>query len=168
METQAEQSAKRWNALAESSDPAADLSTTQLTASQCAGDDKMGVGAESLALKVLWADAERAFCRLGRGDAEGHRYAFIPVLPDGEHPTIESINRLTHEYELREYLDGAWAVLPVEFVREPGRTMLVVEYTGGEPLDRLIGQPMEIGRFLRLAVGLSATLGRLHGGGLIH
>ena len=128
----------------------------------------MGVGAESQALEVLWVDAERAFCRLGRGDAEGHRHAFIPVLPDGEHPTIESINRLTHEYELREYLDGAWAVLPVEFVREPGRTMLVVEYTGGEPLDRLIGQPMEIGRFLRLAVALSAALGRLHGGGLIH
>ena len=117
---------------------------------------------------MLWEDAERAFCRLGRGDAEGHRHAFMPVLPDGEHPTIESINRLTHEYELRDYLDGAWAVQPVEFVREPGRTMLVVKYTGGEPLDRLIGQPMEIGRFLRLAVGLSAALGRLHGGGLIH
>src|SRR6202030_1791433 len=29
-------------------------------------------------------------------------------------------------------------------------------------------QPMEIGRFLRLAVALSAALGRLHGKGLIH
>ena len=46
--------------------------------------------------------------------------------------------------------------------------MLVVEYSGGEPLDRLIGQPMEIGQFLRLAVALSAALGRLHGRGLIH
>ena len=128
----------------------------------------MGVGGESQALEVLWEDAERVFCRLGRGDAEGHRHAFIPVLPDGEHPTIESINRLAHEYELRDYLDGAWALRPVEFVREPGQTMLVVEYTGGEPLDRLIGQPMEIGRFLRLAVALSAALGRLHGRGLIH
>ena len=128
----------------------------------------MGVGAESQALEVLWEDAERAFCRLGSGDAEGYRYAFMPVLPDGEHPTIGSINRLTHEYELRDYLDGAWAVQPVEFVREPGRTMLVVGYAGGEPLARLIGQPMEIGRFLRLAVDLSAALGRLHACGLIH
>ena len=32
----------------------------------------------------------------------------------------------------------------------------------------LSGQPMEIGRFLRLAVALSAALGRLHGRGLIH
>ena len=46
--------------------------------------------------------------------------------------------------------------------------MLVVDYTGGEPLDRLIGQPMEIGQFLRLAVALSAALGRLHARGLIH
>jgi hypothetical protein len=49
------------------------------------------------------------------------------------------INRLTHENELKDYLDGAWALRPVELVRERGRTMLVVEYTGGEPLDRLIG-----------------------------
>ena len=128
----------------------------------------MGVCGENRALDVLWEDAERVFCRLRRDDAEGHRYAFMPVLPDGGHPTLESINRLAHEYKLRDYLDGAWAVQPVEFVREPGRTMLVVAYAGGEPLNRLIGQPMEIRLFLRVAVALSAALGRLHGCGLIH
>ena len=46
--------------------------------------------------------------------------------------------------------------------------MLVVDYTAGEPLDRLTRQPMEIGGFLRLAVAMSAALGRLHGKGLIH
>ncbi len=46
--------------------------------------------------------------------------------------------------------------------------MLLVEYTGGEPLDRLTGKPMEIGSFLRLAVSLAAALKRLHGRGLIH
>src|SRR5947207_1843205 len=46
--------------------------------------------------------------------------------------------------------------------------MLMLEFPGGEPLDRLIGTPMEIGRFLRLAVALSAALGRLHERGLIH
>jgi len=46
--------------------------------------------------------------------------------------------------------------------------MLVVEYTGGEPLDRLIREPMEIGRFLRFAVALSAALRQVHGRGLIH
>ncbi len=57
---------------------------------------------------------------------------------------------------------------PLELVRERGQTMLVVDYTGGEPLDRLVRQPMEIGQFLRLAVALSGAIGQLHGRGLIH
>jgi predicted ATPase len=46
--------------------------------------------------------------------------------------------------------------------------MLILEDPGGEPLDRFLGQPMEITRFLRLAVGLTAVLGKLHKQGLIH
>jgi PAS domain S-box-containing protein len=125
-------------------------------------------GWEYDSLEVLWEDAERAFCRLRRDAVESERHAFIPVPSGGEHPTLESINHLTHEYELKDHLDAAWALRPVELVRERGRTMLVVEYAGGEPLNRLMHQPMEIGRFLRLAVALSAALSRLHGRGLIH
>jgi serine/threonine protein kinase len=53
-------------------------------------------------------------------------------------------------------------------VRERGQTMLVVDYTGGEPLDRLVREPMEIGQFLRLSVALSGAVGQLHGRGVIH
>ena len=95
-----------------------------------------GAGWEDDSLEVLWRDADRAFCRLRRDDAEA-RHAFIPIHSGAEHPTLESVNRLTHEYELRGYLDGAWALRPVELVRERGQTMLVVDYAGGEPLDRL-------------------------------
>ncbi|MGH8139279.1 MAG: trifunctional serine/threonine-protein kinase/ATP-binding protein/sensor histidine kinase [Steroidobacteraceae bacterium] len=128
----------------------------------------LGASREGDLLEVLWEDAERVFCRLSRNDAEGHRHAFIPAVVGAEHPTLESINRLAHEYELKDYLDGAWALRPLEFFREGGRAMLVVEYTGGEPLDRLIPKPMEIGSFLRVAGSLAAALGRLHGRGLIH
>ena len=127
-----------------------------------------GAGAEHGSLNVLWGNAERVFCKLWRDDADGDRHAFTPVLAGNEHPTLESINRLTREYELKDYLDGAWALRPVELVRERGRTMLVVEYTAGEPLDRLIRESMETGRFLRLAVALAAALSRLHGRGIIH
>jgi PAS domain S-box-containing protein len=92
----------------------------------------------------------------------------MPVLSGADHPKLESINRLTHEYELKDYLDAAWSLRPMELVRDRGRTMLVVEYAGGEPLDRLIRQPMEIGRFLRLAAALCAAVRCLHGRGLIH
>jgi PAS domain S-box-containing protein len=127
-----------------------------------------GAGGAHDSLNVLWENAERVFCKLWRDDADGDRHAFTPVLNGTEHPTLESINRLTREYELKDYLDGAWALRPLELVRERGRTMLVVEYTAGEPLDRLIQGPMETGRFLRLAVALAAALSRLHGSGLIH
>ncbi len=62
----------------------------------------------------------------------------------------------------------AWALRPVELVREHGRTMLIVEYAGGEPLSRVVQQPMETGPFLRLAAALSSAVGQLHGRGLIH
>ena len=53
-------------------------------------------------------------------------------------------------------------------MREHGQTTLFVEFSGGVPLNRLIGQPMEIGPFLRLAAAMASALGRLHGRGLIH
>jgi hypothetical protein len=119
-----------------------------------------GAGWEDDSLEVLWREAGRAFCRLRRDDADVGRHAFIPIPSGAEHTTFESLNRFTHEYELREYLDPAWALRPLDLARERGQTMLVVEYTGGAPLDRLVRQqPMEIGQFLRLAVPLSSALG---------
>ena len=108
------------------------------------------------------------FRREWRDGAEGDRRAVLVVLPAAEHPTPGSLDRLANEYGLRDELDGAWAVRPLELVRERGSTKLVLEDPGGEPLERLLGRPMEMGRFLRLATGLAAALGRLHKRGLIH
>src|SRR5258708_1935413 len=126
-----------------------------------------GADADS-SLQVLWEDGERVFCRGWHDGADGDRHAVLVVLPAAEHPTPGSLNRLTHEYELKDDLDGAWAVRPLALVRERGQTMLVLELPGGEPLDRLIGTPMEVGGFLRLAVAISTALGRLHERGLVH
>jgi PAS domain S-box-containing protein len=119
-------------------------------------------------LQVLWEDGERIFCRRWRDGADGNRHTVLAVFPAAEHPTPASLKRLAHEYALKDELDGAWAVLPLELVREGGRTMLLLEDLEGEPLERLLGPPMEIGQFLRLAVALSTALGRLHAAGLIH
>ncbi|MFL5025907.1 MAG: serine/threonine protein kinase, partial [Microvirga sp.] len=128
-----------------------------------------GFGAgEDRSLQVLWADGEYVFCRREREDANGDRHAVLAVLPAAEHPTPDSLHRLTHEYALKDDLDEAWAVRPLELVREHGQTMLLLEDPGGEPLDRLIGRPMAIARFLRLAIALTTALGRLHERGLIH
>ena len=79
-----------------------------------------------------------------------------------------ALERLAHEYELRNELDGAWAVRPLEFVREDGRALLVLEDPGGEPLARLLGGPWRSADFLRLAVSVAAALGKLHQAGLVH
>jgi PAS domain S-box-containing protein len=126
-----------------------------------------GAGGDS-SLEVLWEDSERVFCRGWCNGVDGDRHAVLAVLPAAEHTTLGSLNRLAHEYELKDDLDSAWAVRPLELVRERGQTVLVLEDPGAEPLHRLIGTPMEVGGFLRLAVALSAALGRLHERGLIH
>src|ERR1700755_2473 len=45
---------------------------------------------------------------------------------------------------------------------------MVLDDPGGEPLDRLLGGPMEVGRFLRLAIAVTSALGKLHQRGLGH
>jgi hypothetical protein len=47
-------------------------------------------------LQLLWEDGERIFCRRSR---DGN--AVLAVLPAAEHPTLGSLNRLTHEYGLK-------------------------------------------------------------------
>src|ERR1700723_196695 len=118
--------------------------------------------------QILRTDGQRMFCRIGGGAANNDRYAFMSVPTAAGHTTPYSISQLTHEFELRDHLDNEWALRPLELVREHGRTMLVVEYPGGEWLDSLIGRSMEVGEFLRLAVTVSAALSRLHARGLVH
>ena len=118
--------------------------------------------------EVLWEDADRSFCRLTHDGNAGNRHAFIPVISGPAHSIQARINRLAHEFELKDHLDAEWALRPIELVRESGHTMLVVEFSGGAPLDRLIRHPMETGRFLQLAAAMATALGRLHGRGLIH
>src|SRR5262245_2500514 len=117
--------------------------------------------------QVLWEDGERVFRRGWRLDDNGKR-AVLLVMPAADQPSRPSLDRLTHEHELKDELDGAWAVRPLDCVYDGGRTMLVLEDAGGEPLDRLLGAPTEVLRFLRLAIGIAAAVGKLHERGLVH
>jgi hypothetical protein len=119
-------------------------------------------------LQVAWEDGERVFCRGWCLDANGSRIAMLGVLPAAEHPTPASLERIAHEYSLKDALDPAWAARPLALSQERGRPMLVLEDPGGEPLDRLLGAPLETGRFLRLALGIAASLGEVHHRGLVH
>src|SRR5712692_5715283 len=126
-----------------------------------------GAGGNSR-LQVLWEDGERVLCRRWRDGNEVDSGAMLAVVPASDPPTPRSLDRLAHEYGLKDELDRAWAVRPLSLVRERGLTVLVLEDPGGEPLDRSLGAPMEVGRFLRLAIGIARALGNVHQRGLVH
>jgi serine/threonine protein kinase len=92
----------------------------------------------------------------------------LAVLLAAEHPSPASLDRLTHEYDLKDELVDAGAARPLELVHEHGRPMLVLEDPGGEPLEGLLGAPMESGCFLHLAIGIATALGKVHRRGLVH
>ncbi len=114
----------------------------------------------------MWEDGERVIGRARR--AEGAREWVLVVAPAAERPSPGCLERLAHEYALKDELDASWSARPLELRREGGQTLLVLEDAGGEPLERLLGAPMAVERFLRLAIAISAALGKVHQRGLVH
>ncbi|HTJ90591.1 MAG TPA: AAA family ATPase [Acidocella sp.] len=119
-------------------------------------------------LQVLWEEGECVFCRAWHETDDGERRAALAVVPSSEHPSPRCLDRLAHEFGLKDALDGAWAVLPMALERHGGASTLMLEDPGGEPLARRLGAPMAMDRFLPLATGIAQALGKLHACGLVH
>ncbi len=118
--------------------------------------------------EVLTGDDERILCRGWRSGDDGERRAVLVVLPAAEHPSASSIDRLAHEFAMKIELDSVFAAQPLELVRDGGQPMLVLEDSGGEPLDRLLHAPMAVGRVLRVAIGIATALIHVHARSLVH
>jgi len=122
---------------------------------------------EALSAGVLRKDNEFV---LYRGE-HGKREDVPPRLfltPLTALPRPETLEKIKHEYSLRDALNSAWAIRPVALSQHSGKPTLELEDPGGEPLDRLLRGPMEMTQFLRIATGLATALGALHQSGLIH
>jgi predicted ATPase/signal transduction histidine kinase len=119
------------------------------------------------AFENLWTEGALS---LYRGSGTGELRPILVVAPVSRQPDPGAIRRLEHEYSLLEELDLRCALKPLSLVRHEGRTMLILQDPGPVVfgLDRWLGQPMELGRFLRLAINLAAGLGEIHRRGLIH
>lgn len=114
--------------------------------------------------QVLWNDGDRLFCRLRRPD--GTRV--LLMQPANEQPAPATVDRLAHEYGLRDELEGSWALQPQALERFNGKPRLVLSDPGGQPLSALLMSPLDIETCLELAVAISVALGRLHLAGLVH
>ena len=118
-------------------------------------------------VRVVWEDGDCG-SRTWRVNADGTQTPVILVRPSGERPTAASLDRLAHEYRLKDELDRAWAVRPLDLIHHGDRTMLVREDPGGESLERLLGAPLEVDRFLSLAIGITGAVRCAHQRGLVH
>ena len=123
---------------------------------------------EKISSKPLWEDGERVFSRGWRDAGDGRRIAVLIVELAAGPLTPGALDRLAHEYGLKDELGSAWSARPLEMVREPGLSLLVLEDPGGEPLERLLGRPMALESFLPLAIGVASALAQVHRRGLIH
>jgi predicted ATPase/signal transduction histidine kinase len=116
-------------------------------------------------LERLWEDGELV---LFRGKRDTGRVRVLLMAPALEQPMPETIERFQHAYSLARELHSAWAARPLELVHYEGRPALLLEDPGGDPLEWLLGQPLEPSQFLRHAIGVAVALGSLHARGIIH
>ncbi|MBV8213561.1 MAG: AAA family ATPase, partial [Verrucomicrobia bacterium] len=118
---------------------------------------------------------------LYRGRGAGEVLPILVRAPSSERPEPATLKELEHEYSLRNDLDPEWAARPIALSRLFGRTVLVMQDPGGELLDGFLGaaangsaaadtggEPMELTRFLLLAISLAAAVDKVHRRGLIH
>ena len=112
------------------------------------------------------------FSSLREGDIalyRGSGNALTPILlVAAEEKSLDCVARLEHEYALKAELDVDWAARPVALTHYNDRMALVLEDPGGAPLDRLLGKPLDVSHFLRIAIPLAGALRRVHERGLIH
>ncbi|HZZ88068.1 MAG TPA: AAA family ATPase, partial [Caulobacteraceae bacterium] len=117
-------------------------------------------------LDILWDDGEQLFCRPRDAASAGRRS--LLVVPRDEPAHISDVARLTHEFNLRDQLGPSWALVPLDLVSDSRRTLLVLEDPGAGPLSALLGKPMEVPRFLRLALALAGAVRQAHESELVH
>jgi PAS domain S-box-containing protein len=112
------------------------------------------------------------FSSLREGDIalyRGSGNGLTPILlVAAEESSPGCVERLEHEYALKSELDADWAARPAALTHDNGRMTLVLEDPGGTPLDRLLGRPLDVSHFLRIAIPLAGALRHVHERGLIH
>jgi PAS domain S-box-containing protein len=102
---------------------------------------------------------------LYRGSGNG----LAPILlAAAEETSLGCVEQLKHEFALKAELDADWAARPVALTRYDDRMTLVLEDPGGVPVDRLLGRPLDLSQFLRIAIPVGGALRRVHERGLIH
>jgi predicted ATPase/signal transduction histidine kinase len=94
------------------------------------------------------------------------RSVIIKVLPV-QYSRVH-LERLQNEHEIGKLLHVPTVIRPLARVTYQGRPGLVLEDFGGEPLSRQLGAPLEVERFLRLALAIAAGVVDVHQQDIVH
>lgn len=123
--------------------------------------------------EILYRDGEYALWR-----ARGGPFGSALILSPAESPpSAPLLSRFAHEFALRDKLDADWAVKPIALAERGGSAEMVLEDPGGLVLAGLLRDHaqsrseetgLDLDTFLPLALGIAESLGRLHGGGIVH
>src|ERR1700736_3085216 len=116
-------------------------------------------------LSYVFSPLREGDLALYRGSGNGLAPILLVVA---EGTSLGCVERLEHEYALKAELDAEWAARPVALTHYNDRMTLVLEDPGGTPVDGLLGRPLDVSHFLRIAIPLAAVLRRVHERGLIH
>jgi PAS domain S-box-containing protein len=100
--------------------------------------------------------------------AQADQQSVFLLTPSAGRPSPDTLNKIEHEFSLKNELNSAWAVRPIALSERDGQTALVLEDPGGITLDGLLAGPMDVAHFLEVAVGVAAALRGMHAKGLIH
>ncbi len=103
----------------------------------------------------------RAYC------VDRQRMVVLKVL-DPRRCRPRGLERLRHEYETGNSLETSSIVRPLALDTYQGVPALVLEDFAGQPLDRLLGPPMPVERFLELAIRMAGAVADVHRLGVIH
>ncbi|QRK11163.1 AAA family ATPase [Archangium violaceum] len=90
----------------------------------------------------------------------------MPVTP---HTGAREIERYRREHAILEQLrDVRGVARTLGFEQSHGRPVLLLEGASGKALSESTGQPLDVERFLPLAISLASTLADIHRHGVIH
>jgi Protein kinase domain len=129
---------------------------------------RFNAAGDSGEIETLLQDRDIALRRIRREPSVRDQGHMSTMLTASERVVPDRLTGLAFEFSLAELLDRDWALRPLELLEEHARTTLIFEDPGGEILAQLLGIPMEIEKFLQLAVGISVATGKMHQRGLIH
>ncbi|KYG09948.1 hypothetical protein BE21_15110 [Sorangium cellulosum] len=115
--------------------------------------------------KLLESDSFLLLRGIKRADDRPILLKAAGARPKRDHREVE---RMQNELLIAGKLASSIAATPIALDRYEGMLVLVLEDPGGYSLRSLLGKPMPIGRFLRLASGIAGALAELHANGIVH